>query len=404
MKYLIKYFKSYAKILKNRNILLLSTHSVLLNFINGFLNWILKIIVYEKGGAFLLGSLYTFERVISSPLTFISGALIDIIGRKPLVIFGSLIMLLALVILPFGLMIPNLLVVAILFYLCAPYILTDARKILLAESVDKSERGKAFSLITFFGRASSAIGAISLSIVTDLMGINEVTGILIILSILLLLVALLLKETASLKRTQESKSKKHIELKLIVKRICAIRRLPLILVSLVGCILTFISTMLSTYLPVYLKDVLEISISLIGTTYFISRILSTITSLIAGKLVDSRGPIFTFLLCLLMIMISLFLMGLFKNSLIAIIGLIVISLSEPLASIAGPVLIVNLTKKEERGTVFGSLGTLSIISSIPAPLLGSLLWGISPHFLILTSSLLVIPNIVILLIIPKVST
>jgi len=397
-KHLLVQLKTFYNITKVRNVSLLSIQSAIGAFIKGFFSWALPILVERVGGVLIVGLIYTIERVLSAPLVLVAGLLMDSYGRKVNILLGVTLELVGLSIIAYLFHNLPLLTTALAIYMSAGWLMSDAISFLLMESVEENVRGTALTLYRTTALVTSLIGSIVLGISVSVFNTEKVILLCIVLTISKLPVVFMLRETLVQKRVDSRAISVVERFKTALGNLRVLRRKSILLVSIFGVLMTFASTLASTYISLYLFKVLSIGFSLLGIIYAGSRILPILSQFIAGRIVDSFGSLNTLIISVPLIGFLIFIMTLTYDPLVAIIALLLIGAIEPFISTADSVLIMKITEQRWRGTVSGALGALSIVASTPAPILGSILWSISPHITMITMSTLVLLGIIPLLV------
>jgi len=391
----MSYLKNLLINLRSRNYLLAISYGILSSFIWGFFSWALPVVIKILGGVWILGMTYTIEKILSTPLMFLSGIGMDHYGRKKIIVFGTLIRALALALMIIGLFNPLILIIASAMFLSSRWIISDALDLLIVESVKNGIRATALSFKRSALLISSIVGSILLSMVASTSNLRIVMILSLLLSLTTIVITLMLKETLKLSYKTHEKQKIFLcKFQHIISKLRVLKRKHILLISIIGCLLTMSSTIASLYLPVYFYDFLNIEFATLGIVYAASKCLGILANIIAGRIIDSYGPLKSLFTSLASIGFLLFVISLSRSFLIVAIAFLLISLVEPLGSIGIDILLVNVTVPKERGTVFGALGSLSTLFSLAAPMLGALLWSILPPLTILSASFIIFLSLI----------
>lgn len=132
------------------------------------------------------------------------------------------------------------------------------------------------------------------------------------------------------------------------------------------------------YASLYVLDVVSIPEDQWGYVFTIYIIIALLLAWPAGKFVDKYGRKFSFIVGFLVGFPATYFFIVSKN----IIHLaIVLALYAIVGTLLGPAFqafITDLTPKEYRGRVFGLIGTLNLVGTIPASIIGGILYELSP--------------------------
>lgn len=383
-------FSGYSHLLRVRNIVLLTISSALLTFSARFLSWALPITIHEVGGIGALGLIYTLIFVVGVFMPLISGWFSDVFSRKNIIIFGTTMLVFALTL--FFLRVYHIVALAITLVLLriSPMIISTPLQVMVMESVPDRSRGKAFAIITSVALVAAALGSTVLGFAMVNRDFNFLGMIAIVLAVIALITRLMLKEENENNILRFSSSKETLGK--ICKRLLSVKLLvasaSIRIYAIYGAIMTFVSATAGLYLPIYLKDVAKLEMTVLGPLYSTLYLLSGVIRPIAGVIVDNYTPSKTLLFITLIIGASLPVLAFNINAIVVMLAFLAIGIMEPFAQIADPVLAGQITEKKHRATIMGALDSISILVSIPAPLMGSLIWSYNPQSLMFFASIL----------------
>ena len=372
--------------IKERNIFVLSLSQILSSFTSRFFNWGLPIIIAGLGGIPLLGFVYTIERVLSAPLSFIGGSLADVFGRKKVIILGSCLLSLSLILLSMAPYSAICLMVAVLIYRSMPKMYSTAQRAMIAESISKEVWGKAYSTYSMLGSFAGIIGSASLGIVTSFLGLRTCLTICALFSISTTVARCFLQETS--KSSTFAPTDVLSSLKESVLSIPSLRERGLALYAAFGAVMTLGSAIGGTYFSVYVKDVVGFDFAALGILFALSSTIAIFTKPVAGAITDSYGAgpglFFPTILEATLIMFLAFT----NVPLLVAVILILMPFCEYFGQIADQIYGLKVTGTERRGTILGALDAISILSSFPGPLIGAVLWSSSPSLTIISTAVL----------------
>ncbi|MGB9729112.1 MAG: MFS transporter [Thermoprotei archaeon] len=370
-----EFFMNLFTMIRNRNLTLLAISSLIIGIPYGFMYWALPLIIAHVGGSTIVGFIYSVGFLFSTLSSLIGGILADIYGRKLLIIIGTIIYLISMIIpIIFSHTIFMVIMITVLYF-TALSISSGALQALIAESSPKDLLDMAYSIISTATLFGSIIGSFSLGyIFQKISTINTfVIASLLVLSALFLRLMLIENYTVQVKKTMNL-----TDIRMVFKELKNLFRNKLILITIITIIASLESNIDGPYYSIYMKIVQKIDEINIGIAFSIIPFIMAIMNITAGKLIDKMG---SYLLLILSNICggSLVLMFVLTINPFAIIFLIATSLFVPFHNISITTLTARLTTEENRAVVFGSLGMLWSIISIPANSIGSLLWSVSPQ-------------------------
>jgi MFS family permease len=386
--------RRYILVLTNRNVLLIIVSSLFLSFSNAFFMWMLPIVFAKLSSILYLGFAYTVAYILSSPLSLIAGVIADHYGRKPVIIVSTLLILVAYLI---ALSHLNIIIISIALVLLNVSVILSRPAVnsLIAESVESSLRGYAFTVITFTSYMSLAIG----SFILGRLSMRNLNYILLFISLLCfpaLLMRLFLRETLAVKYDKKNVMTSSVqEIIRFFKNVPSTLRnvqITYIYLSLMAMLGSTASTLFSIYIPVYLNMGLRLSMDVIGLVYTIAGITPLLVILIGGYLVEALGSLVCLQLSLLLMAFpTLILTFLPYGSSLTVITLISAStLASALSQVSSNTLIANLAPQNIRAAVFSLLAALSLLASIAAPSLGALIFSLNMRLIPLVIGILFI--------------
>ncbi len=388
--------KIILKILRIRNVYLHIIANVILSFCFSVYSWILPILM-SRFGIYFTGSIYSIVNIASIFFPALFGVFADIYGRKLALIISNFISVLVFGILAYLWNNPLALVSVVLLETLDIAFFHSASRSFLAESIEneglKDFLGTAFSIAATFSIISTSIGSLIGGILINVLGYTETFTIFLIMSIISLIIRLFYRET--LKEREISIQFKNIIQPLKhLKEIINLKSMSLIIAYVL--IVSLISNISNIYIPIFMEKILKMNKILIGLSYCLMDLLSSILQPIAGKFVDEFGS-----LCGMMMMhiIAAPMIIAFANSINPLYAIVFISISSSASTFyyAGyPTLIAKITKSEVRSTVYGVLISIMKIGAIPGPILGALLWSFDPKMTFYFTAILDMLAIIVL--------
>jgi MFS family permease len=378
--------EKYFIILTKRNVVLFIISSMFLSVSSAFFSWLFPIILAKIGSTISVGIAYTVAYAISIPLSLLSGLLADNYGRKVMIIVSTLLVMVA-----YGVIILHLsavtLLVAIIILEISSILSMPAMNSLIAESVESTLRGYAFTIVNFIPYISLAVGSFVLGTIVVQKNFQTVILLTFLLSFLSLLIRLGFNETFIIKYEKSTKVRISSEISKSFKNFNNIKKLqslgiPYIYLSIMAILGVAASTLYSIYIPIYMNFELSLSESEIGVIYTISNIIS-FTMILMGLLVSIFGALRSLQLALLFMAVpTMLLTFLSPGSLIMVLLLVSIStLASILSQISSNTFIANFTTEDIRSTVFSSLISLSLLVSLIVPSLGAIIFSLNKRII-----------------------
>lgn len=374
--------------IKERNIFVLSLSQILSSFTSRFFNWGLPIIIAGLGGIPLLGFIYTIERVLSAPLSFLGGSLADVFGRKKVIVLGSVLLSLSLILLSMAPYSAICLMVAVLIYRSMPKMYSSAQRAIIAESISKELWGKAYSTYSMLGSVAGIIGSASLGIITSSLGLRTCLTICALFSISTTVVRFFLRETMKPSSTIVSPDALSRFKESIRSIPSSLREKRIALYAAFGAVMTLGSLIGGTYFSVYVKDVVGFDFAALGILFALSSTIAIFTKPVAGAITDSYGAGPGLFFPTILDAILIIFLALTKAPLLVAVILILMPFCEYFGQIADQIYGLKVTGTERRGTILGALDAISILSSFPGPLIGAILWSSSPSFTLISTAVL----------------
>ncbi|MBO3832398.1 MAG: MFS transporter [Candidatus Brockarchaeota archaeon] len=389
---------TYFTLLKYHNVRIVMAATFVETLAVAYLaGYYLKILVYDISGSELLGIYSALGNALLWLSPIMGGIFSDAFGRRKTLLaclplsVSSLIMLAIL-------RSPMIIVVLALLLQASFTIITPARAALLSESVPLECVGRAFSLLFFTENIISTLSYVMFGYIVSAAN----ASIAFIASSLLFSVSLVL--SAYVQETLKQKRTRHLSSALSETIAGGIRfigrQAPLLLLLLYLAFEAFTSSIAAPFTPVFLNDVLFLSIMEISTLYTICGVATIIGALMAGFLVDRAGSL---LLLIIRDVLSLPLLLTFALAPLpmALTSLAFLAFIEQL-SIGLNRYLVEKTKQEHRSLVMGLMNAVKQASGIPSPLLGILLWKISPRIVFVASAATIPVGITMLLTMLKI--
>ncbi|MBO3841520.1 MAG: MFS transporter [Candidatus Brockarchaeota archaeon] len=358
----------------------------------------LKILVYDIGGAELLGIYSALGNTLLWLSPIVGGIFSDAFGRRktllaclPLSVFSLLM---------FAILRSPMAIVVLALLLQASFTITaPARAALLSESIPLEYVGRAFSLLFFTENIVSTLSYVMFGYIVSAANASTAfiaSGLLFSASLAL---SVYVQETLKQKRTRR--------LSLALSETIAggirfiVRQAPLLLLLLYLAFEAFTSSIAAPFTPAFLKDVLFLSIMEISTLYTICGVATIIGALMAGFLVDRHVGGLLSLIIRDVLSFPLLLTFALTPPPMAVASLVFLAFIEQLR-IGLNQYLVEKTEQEHRSLVMGLISAVRQVSGIPSPLLGILLWKISPRITYVAIAATMPVGIIMLLMVLKI--
>ncbi len=390
----------YLTLLKNGQVRALLSAYFLNTFAVAYLiGYYLNITLASIGGPALLGLFATINNVFAGVLPVVAGTFSDFHGRKRVILLCVLSEDLGLVGLALivgfksTLTVLPAVIVSVAFMASSPAIVS-----LMGESVPRNGMGKAMSLLFL---TSSAAGILSY------LTFGSLAGVIGDLHLFLLSGVVILASTIFYLRVSETLKRKAGEgilgqLKGVLKGIGLIKEFYLKLFMVYVCFEFFVSSIASPFVPVFLQRVYSLTVSQISWLYSTIGFVTLAGAFVAGYIVDRIGSLNSLILrdSLSIPFLLLFSLTPFPS---ASLFLAVLAFIEQL-NVASNRYVVENTIPEHRGIVLGFRTSLARLSAVPAPAVGTLLWGADPKMTFILPALLTPIGIGILFTLRRVRT
>ncbi|MEM4826722.1 MAG: MFS transporter [Desulfurococcaceae archaeon] len=358
----------------NRNVTILFATTFIMGVVASFTSWFLPVYLERYGALELVVIVYTFANLIAIVPTFAGGVLSDILGRRTLILVSTFLYSVSFA----ALLVANPLVVAsaaIVLMLAAALIYTPETA-LLGESVDSSRVGTVFSYFRFLSAVATAIGSFVLGYVSTYMGIEMLIVLCILTSIVCLALRFFLKETG-VKLGGAGVLKETLKQ---LKYAGYAFRTPLFMILGVAIVVVGVGAgVFSVYFPIFLSRSLGFSDVEIGTIFAASSLVSAVAFTFVGFIVDKLGWLKSFIAALSVE--GALILAFSATSALTLPGATVLltamllyaslALFSAIDQVAGDRMLIDVTRRETRGTIIASLASLALLSRVPAPLIGA---------------------------------
>ncbi|MCD6373838.1 MAG: MFS transporter [Thermococcus sp.] len=374
---------SYRVLLRSGNVrallLAYSLHTLAVSYLIGYY---LNLTLSSIGGPALVGLFATISNVFAGFLPIVAGAFADSHGRRYMIVVSAVFEVLALLSLALVADSGGRLIVLPAVMLSASFIApSPALFSLMGESVPRDGMGKAMSLLFMASSASGILSYLTFGYLAE--RIDD--SCLFVLSALLVLVSIPLYLRVS--ETVEKKDGGTFErFRRSLKGVTLLKEPPFKLFMIYMCFELFVSSIASPFVPVFLQEVYSLSVSQISWLYSAIGFATLVGAFIAGYVVDRIGSLNSLILkdSLSVPLLILFALAPFSG---AFLFLAVLAFIEQL-NVASNRYVVENTRREHRGLILGFKSSLAKLSAVPGPVVGALLWPISPELAFLVPALL----------------
>jgi len=385
--------KDYIEVLKSRNSVFVITANAFTVFALAYLlAFYIVMIINEVGGAFSVGLYFTTITTLSLISPFLGGYFSNLFGRKCLLLLSTIGLAFTLLIFStLPLKTPTLLLILASFVYFLNSLASPAKIDLLTENLTKKYTGKALAILFF----SETIIAITSYLTFGFLLSKTNRSIAILLSAIIISISLIplnfIHETLKPRIKYEGLfafTRSFRDLKFLVQS----RILLLFLISI--SFNNFYSSIASPYVIPFLQSIRMLTVEEISRLYTGIAIAVLVGYLIAGHVVDKLGSILSLILLnsLALILIPTFALA---PILIALICFTLLSFLDSL-NIARDKFVIENVNPEHRSLMLGSYRSITALPRIIGPLIGSILWNISPILVFIATAMLIPIDISIL--------
>jgi MFS family permease len=331
--------------------------------------WLVRpLFAYETGGTFLLvaviSSVSAMPRLVTGPLT---GYLTDRFGRKPFVILGSFLHVVAMTsdffvdsYLPF-------LLLEIVGGIGISVWMTSAN-VLMADSTRTETRGRVIAVREISARVGLLLGPVAAGVIGAVFGLKYIFFFIAITKVIVIIVTVLwIKETRKARDHSPSKqttSKRRLDVSMFKTRAFAALAVGTFTVSMVGGG----TGVFRTLFPPHATDVAGLSEAQIGLLLALAGGVALAATMPAGFITDHYGRKRTLLFGLFVTALAVYVMTLGATFTIAAVAVITFGLSEAFGWGTMQVYAMDLAPEENRGSFLGVWGLFMNLGQIIGPL------------------------------------
>lgn len=328
-----------------------------------FLNQTLGVPVYFVGIIFTLGSM------VSILFSIVGGALADLIGRKKVLLIGSIIS--GLLFLSVALLLkeasPTYLIVTVFIFTSAGgSLIFPSANALVADVTTPAERTNGYVVYRILSNLGWAIGPLSGAFIYDA-GIFWIFILITACSIIQgLMVLFMVKDRWKERSKKESLTKTH--------RISILSFDRFLIVFTVGTFfLTLVSSQFSVTLPVYIKGSSAIPTSYIGFIYAVNGVVVVVGQYPITNLMKRYPEIASMILGTAFYAIGYFLVG-FSSSLFDLMGdMLIITIGENLVSPVMNSIVSKIAPRDKLARYLGFMGMMNSSGRAFGPSVGTFL-------------------------------
>lgn len=355
------------------NVLALSVTSLFATFGNSLWIFLLSIYLLSLGLSVpLVGVTFALAAGASASANWISGILVDRVGRKPMLTISSLAG--GLLLIGMGLTTTAPLVAAgYIGYLFTSGAHTPARQAMIADSVGPERRATAIGSWQTIAGSAAVFGP---ALGGYVWAHYSFAWLLLIGGILYLAVALLrqiwLEERWQ--RSERSEVGSHLDLK---EGLRSIQGNPLLMLLVaIGVVNAIFATMSSFLAPIFAQRTLELGPVTIGFMFSVLAVAYLVAAIPGGKLAERIGP-FPVVVATGLLSVVPETAFLFSAGAGAALG--AFGLWTGMDALGGPAFSawsLNLSRSDRRGSVQGTLYALEGLATVPIPLMAALLYSV----------------------------
>jgi MFS family permease len=356
-----------------RNLLLLYISSFLIGFSFGYFRWIIPILIMKTEGAVILGTVFTFSSFITAFVAFSGGILSDKYGRRLVIVGGTFLFAMGATLLLASQVISVFLVFGALFIYTSPAFYRPAVDALITESSDRAFLGRAFSVMPVLTLTGMSSGSVILGYITENVGLFTAASVSFTCAWMAVFIRMLITSPGS--RSEHSSSGFSFSQ---IRAVTEKKYLIFFALIVVG---TGLISWFGAYFPNFLSEIMLLGEKNIGILFSILSISQAVMQPVAGWFIDRFDERSALAINLggSGVFVLLFIFFSRINVTAAIISIVISSSLSAFYNVGYSVYIARATQEDTRGTVYGGMETLGSLSSVPAPLVGALLWEKSPY-------------------------
>jgi len=389
--------KEILCLLKNRNIMLISTSGLFLSFINGFLRWYLPIKLVLMGNTIFAGIVFAVSNIDDVVFSMFGGILADIKGRKPIIIvstlfyvFGSIFLLSSFYFSKFYAMIS--IFVATVFLQGVTGLSSGASSALIVESVEEKFVGRTFSFYSVFSNIGLISGSFILALIAEKKSDISVAYLILLFSILSVMIRMYLNETLKQKKFENFK---FSWIKSLKERLKSVKGVMFLTSILFFIILNGLGHGISgNFYSIYIKNILKVREAYIGIVYSIIPISQLILQPIAGYVTDKFGFRYSLLIGNVVAGAFILIFSIVSNISIAIFAMISSAALGAFHGIGYQSMVGKLSSENYRATLYSILLSLWNITFVAGPLIGGIAYYTYPKSPFILAGILLIITIV----------
>ncbi len=374
-------YLNFGRLFLSRNFLVLVAISILAHAQSGLLHWLGPYLTGTAGGPAVLGLTYTLVMVLAATALVFGGVLADSLGRKRTIVSMYFLRLAAaFVAVAAGLRL-DVFIVLVLVYEASKFVLRPASSALLYESVDRKVVGRALSLLSVAGAIVQGVAA---SVAGYLLTWGVFSHVLFTTAVGAFLLTLLLTETVERRVASLSEA--------VAEFARSLRGIPVYLAKkdIVGAVaasaLIEFSGFIAWLLLPLLLAVRGLSVEEIGLVVGVSLIARRIGITVAGFVIDRLGPLPAMAVDAVSTGLLFAAIAVVKDPWLASL-LFIVEEFFVMSGLAFRMHVMSVVEKRYRASVLGSSLALVTLITVPAPMIGSMLYSVDPSLPFLASGL-----------------
>ncbi len=332
---------------------------------------------------------FSTSALINAIIAPCGGFLADTVGRKPLLLLSATLFAVGTVLIAtsFHQFSPS---IGAIIILTSPAMAGGAYNSLISESVPRDLRGRIFSIGLFASFTGMSMRSTIFGFLMERVGLSSTLSMVAILATTGAVLRLAIVETK--KKVQPRVDNRPPVLDAVRELFLSRELAPLTAMNL---IMGFIGQLFYIFLTIYLSKVIGFNAEAIGLTFSTFIASQAVGQLVSGTFVDRYGEVKALILDVLASAPSTVLFIILPMAAPALLPILLTpnAFFSAFTTTALFTYVARTVHENRRATVYGFLISMSNLSSLPAPVVGTILWtyipqSVFPPYIILAFALL----------------